>query len=509
MVGQRPLEPSILVRIQAPQHATVFLRDPFSFVSCRLRGLGTQTFQISEYFPGFTMNLKPIIAFIILVVIVVGGCWIYWHFVAPKEKVNTPEAKPTQEKEDEIIGAELLVKCEQTNSFLEKTKCFTDIFKEGVSEKLCERFYYNQDKEDCYLGAAIAKRNKELCREKSGVSGSVCESLVIAETEEGTPKEQLANCKNNFNCYSYIFREKQYNEALCGEIEQSDSCYYGAVIAKKDPALCDKIKNKNEKERCYLYIATIQKNESFCEKVSGMYGDICYSEVARAKKDTTLCEKIKSLDNLSMLEKKKEMCYGLVAIAKGDESLCGNIKIKPVKDDCYASIAIAKRDEKLCEKGGYKKDTCYRDIALIKLDQKLCEKAGGSKDICYFQIAKLKADEKLCEETGGKKNTCYLDIAIYKGDSTICEKFKGEDKDGCYYAVAISNGDENLCKKAGEAKNMCYIDVAVANKDETLCEKLEYDKDFCYYQLARTKRDERLCEKTGKFKEKCYKFLRK
>lgn len=423
------------------------------------------------------MNKKisfPIVIIIIVVCAVLVGGIVVWQYLKTSEK----EFGAMEINKE----AEQLVKCILLNDYLEKIKCFSSIFEEeGYDKNLCERFYWDPEKEDCYTGMAIAKKDEELCKDSA-----LCEALVMVAKGKEVPEEQFAKCGGDIFCYKYIFEEKGYNEILCGKIEKAeekDYCYSAAAEVKKDEVLCLKINDEEIRLFCYIGVGTA--DETLCKKLRDKIRPdlekICYYSVAKAKKDEKICEEIR-------WEIEKDYCYRIVAIAKEDETLCQNIERENIEaecyDDVYREVAISKKDETLCEKVKYKKGFCYEELALVKLDPKLCEKIED-KGFCYLKLAKLKTDESLCEKAGDEKNLCFIELAIYKGDSTLCEKIKGEDKDICYARVASSNEDETLCEKAGSLKESCYMSIATIKKDEALCEK------------------------AGNFKEKCYQYLKK
>ena len=232
--------------------------------------------------------------------------------------------------------------------------CYNLIFKERkYSEALCGEI--NEEyKWICYMGAAMAKKNENLCNMIEGEK----------EIEAGT----LA--KNT--CYIRVAIAKK-DGAVCEKIEAEnrDECYATTADEIADITLCEEIQQEFNRSDCYMKLIEGTEDPELCSKIlEGQWRDVCFTEIAKNKKDEGPCEKVA----------KKDSCYLDIAIETEDESICENAG--QLKDACYGYIASQKKDELLCEKitgGDSVRGICYLNVAWAKKDLTLCEKVKTEK----------------------------------------------------------------------------------------------------------------------------------
>ena len=305
----------------------------------------------------------------------------------------------------------------------EEIKCLADIFKKDYGEDLCARFKEDIISENnlegaCYAGLAAAKGDEGLCSEKGGDFSYVCDVLIAGAKNEVTPEQHLSKCLFDVKCYASIFSEKGYSETACDKVTKKEDCYTGAAVNKKDESICSKIKDVSEKSICYSYVAEAKGDEKLCVEAAKIYKgfviDSCYEEVAITKKDPAACEKLSNADD-------KGYCYVMLAAIEQDQSFCLKTEGEN-KDMCYVGAAIVKEDEKLCGESGSSEPLCQTMLALAKLDETLCAGAGSQMDNCYLYLARLKAEEKICENSGVEKDACYSSLAAIKKDKSFCAK---------------------------------------------------------------------------------------
>lgn len=327
---------------------------------------------------------------------------------------NSEKGKAISEEE----ALKQLIKCKKTfliyNPYANTTDlvlCHAKVFEQGYEggKDLCSRLENLNDLGSgfCYAGMAVAKNDENICKEKSGdpYTSSICEAIIAAKNNKGTPKDQLSACEDP-GCFSYIFKEKGFDGSLCSEMETPDiqsTCYYGLALAKLDETLCSKVDLKNIysssedgfKSLCYYTVAAAKKDASLCDKAvdQKLFADneSCYAAVAVSTNNSDLCEKVSGSSSL--------FCFISVAAGSEDESLCA----KAPQSNCYSLVAQTKEDESLCKEDGL----CYEDLAVLKLDENLCEKAGYNARSCYSLLEELKDDKNLCEKSGTSKDNCY------------------------------------------------------------------------------------------------------
>lgn len=424
------------------------------------------------------------VTIVFLLALAIGGI-VFWQY----PEIRSSEREITEVDEE----VEQYIECMLIKGSFERIECFNNMFEEKeYNSNICERGgydtnhgLYKYEEECCYVGAAIAEQNEELC-DKAGDESSLCRALVAIE--KGDLEEEIVQCEKLISfdknkCYRYIFEKTDRNEALCEKlISDRDVCYFEVGETRKEEKLCLNINDEILKRNCLISAGSL--DESLCEELSNSskVEEInCYYSFAILKKDKQICENIEyKLD--------RENCRRTLSISSAmdqeDEEACENIDDYWDKNRCYKTIAISKEDEKLCKKAGGEEDSCFSEMSFVKMNKKLCDKTGDDKDDCYSLWARMEVDEELCEKTG-------------------------DEKDNCYYWMASIKEDIALCKKTNELEDYCYINMAAIIGDETICEELTDSRGDCYYNVAIAKEDPMLCEKAGQFKIFCDRHFEK
>lgn len=428
--------------------------------------------------------LTPLAIIIIIVFVVfVGGTAIWQYLEILKEKTPVLKLGEKSKKLEEIKNPELnvreqLAKCAEVTEFpiIKKIKCYKNIFKKReYSEELCENIN-REERDACYFGAALAKKDKTLCRKVIGTSG-FCYTPASLEREKN---KSLCRDRGILNYTGGLTAaaQRRVSSGLAEELVSLDKSDCETLVDSTELSFEDQMAQGN-----FLFLF----DSDLFNK-----GDYNYNE--------SLCEKV------SVQESRYE-CYMMMALARENETLCE--KAGEAKKVCYAEVAVAKKDETLCEKTGEIREPCYEAVAMAKADENLCKKTGEEEiDFCNMYVATIKKDEVLCEKIRSEylRNVCYMDIAKAKKDESICER--AEDRASCYTELAIIKNAETLCEKAEELKGRCYEGLAEINGDETICEKAGDDRGICYYYLATTEEKRSLCEKADQLKSRCYDYFK-
>jgi len=172
-------------------------------------------------------------------------------------------------------------------------KCIIDLAKTQMDEKNCDlikedassygRNYALFDRDLCFLGVAIAKKD-----------GSLCSRIVDAFYKSNC--ESTVSNKSNYSI--------QYCDSVGNDNSAKDLCLAELAANLKDASICGKISGSAAalvKPQCYAKVAMATDDVSICDN-SGSVRDWCYLYLAELKKDSSLCDNVpKSMQNDCML----------------------------------------------------------------------------------------------------------------------------------------------------------------------------------------------------------------
>lgn len=206
-------------------------------------------------------------------------------------------------------------------------------------------------------------------------------------------------------------------------------CVANKAEEVNDFKICEKIKQQDERNKCYYGVAYNNNSQQSCEEIDSQYNaggpysrDDCYYNMFLKwdLKDKALCYKISS-------PKIKNNCLTSVAGNTGDESLCQSEELNDkdkqrCRDKIARSSALLKKDQTLCENikssatGASMKDYCYLDVvteADIK-EAEVCQKIDDDylSYLCFVDVAKSLKNIGICdnllssENSGFGKNEC-------------------------------------------------------------------------------------------------------
>lgn len=144
-----------------------------------------------------------------------------------------------------------------------------------------------------------------------------------------------------------------------------NNCYIKAAMRNNDENYCKILEGKyaglgfeNLMESCYRQLAAMNKDYSYCDKLTGSGMDVakelCYTAVASIKDDQEVCGKLTDGDS----------CYLHLSIIKKDPKLCGFIKYQDHKKECFW------RHENAKNSFGEKRLSC--DLLFNQKDKDLC-----------------------------------------------------------------------------------------------------------------------------------------
>jgi hypothetical protein len=200
------------------------------------------------------------------------------------------------------------------------------------------------------------------------------------------------------------------NFSICEELLYFDrECYEKVFVLTKNISelLCKSFSDYEPKSACYVRLAEVKKNASFCENAGGSYQE-CSWKLAKLLKNPDLCNQIEA-------ECEKYQCF---ADASGDISYCKKVTDAPEKMACYAKL---QKNVSAC--GMYSSEygeilyvpQCLYDLAKITKDISLCWNITKS-DVRWICLADLGATEEVCNkaETQFWKDFCLVEVLINK-----------------------------------------------------------------------------------------------
>ena len=121
-----------------------------------------------------------------------------------------------------------------------------------------------------------------------------------------------------------------------------DMCYLVFAYEKDDVAICKKIKIPDFQGSCFSAMAVKTQNSSLCEEAPALARDRCFSDVANELNEgTALCEKIKD-------QNQKDNCLANYASRTKDSAVCRKISRQDARDSCFINSAFSANDYSLC-----------------------------------------------------------------------------------------------------------------------------------------------------------------
>jgi len=260
----------------------------------------------------------------------------------------------------------------------QKIECYSGVYKKifedgGDVISICGNLDEKTEiGSECYLQAAIAKKDPSYCK-KATWSSDEC-------------YKQLAEIKKDILICDSISSEA--NKYLC---------YVSVNPASQDPLICDRLGYYDyKKASCIRDIAVAKMDTNICDAIVGYQKTDCYKNVAEAKLDYSICDEID--DSFSAGADSKLMCY--LSIAEKTQNMYICRRMTRGQPNCYVSVAKGKQDESMCDNIAsvitfdttedliQSQDSCYDYVAEAKNDISICDKISDTKtkDSCYGSV---------------------------------------------------------------------------------------------------------------------------
>lgn len=178
--------------------------------------------------------------------------------------------------------------------------CYTHCGKENESECKTE--------ESKKSGCISLSEGSNCLYNLTGICYNNCEKNDLLEAAEGSGLKGLLNCcirissvcdkmkdDDRDNCY-YEFALERENFDLCNEIKSNLIKTICLAVKDKRKEICALISDVIQKDKCFLGIAIVKRDERICEGITrNDIRDKCYYDLARKKDDYSLCYKIMDL----------------------------------------------------------------------------------------------------------------------------------------------------------------------------------------------------------------------
>lgn len=230
---------------------------------------------------------------------------------------------------------------------------FSDSFDDWT---ICNLFFVETRKQDCYYDMGIKTNNFDACRAVDDTSReNVCIQTVALATEQEN----------------------------CNEIPDKalrDECF--EEFAKENPQVefCEDVVDTDSQNNCYKDVAVANLDDTICDLIAEKFSDVqtsCYSEIANQTNEVKTCDKI-----YATKFNERDDCFNNVAQSTLNYEACEYIHFGEHYVSCFSSIALAVDDFGVCEKtqtdffiglGFNPKFGCYKDFAVAKGSPVLCE----------------------------------------------------------------------------------------------------------------------------------------
>ena len=211
------------------------------------------------------------------------------------------------------------------------------------------------------------------------------------------------------------------------QYKNGNPCFRAYVNNEGDVSLCDKTRDLEWRNICYIRLSKSTDDHSICGKItfSQEYKEACYENHLGEGNTLDLCNNLNEPKN-------KEKCYYYYAVSSEDSSYCEKASSDGARShtisSCYSKIASSTGEISLCEKTRFP-NQCYPSVALKREDPSICENSEFSdeKYWCRAMITKDISDCDMIKDDSPytlvwNRASCYANLATIKNDKSICDK---------------------------------------------------------------------------------------
>jgi hypothetical protein len=281
---------------------------------------------------------------------------------------------------------------------------------------------------------------------------------ICADIGEGSGYGNQAKCIGEIAI-------SQKNVALCHNLapQDIDACYDYYAIAYRDESICDKISGLGGNGQSYNCAGGVFGGV-FCSTIDRRYDRYqCLENVAIVKNDSAICGKITGDDDA------KNVCLGAVT---RNLSICKEVKRDDLHWLCgvgimnliYEDTANAQNNYSICSDLGssrytefgsygamYEKLSCLEKISVERNDTSACSY------LYNLSTYDLSRDYEFCS-----KEPNITEMAVKQKDVSVCKELLRSSgtilEDHCKLKVAIETGNVKICLLILEDSyvNECY-----------------------------------------------------
>ncbi|MFH1712956.1 MAG: hypothetical protein ABH896_02095 [Candidatus Jacksonbacteria bacterium] len=229
-----------------------------------------------------TFNPKLAFAFLFILIIVVGGFFVYLNYSIKKFEIVNITPSNNEHGLNQLLSIE---KCE-TSKY--KQACYNDLAKQLGSVEICEDKITDEDlKRDCYLGVAKATLDDGICA-KMGNMDFFCYSIIVQTQPAG--KMAPALCKKIIDIANATLPTTENRAKLDLYSREIRDCYTSVAKATGELSYCKAIPPENDQNYCYERMAEFLKNDlSICNQISSdVRKNDCYLSLIKEQPD--LCQ---------------------------------------------------------------------------------------------------------------------------------------------------------------------------------------------------------------------------
>jgi hypothetical protein len=203
------------------------------------------------------------------------------------------------------------------------SSCNSSDTESGASE--CDQYKTVGATESCIINAAITSMDPSICRQSNS---NFCYSIMWREFADESICQEIEDPETKDRCYNYIAGVEK-NVEVCDKVleqKQKDSCIISVARTTQDISLCHQISDISIKDNC-LSIYYPNRNVESCIVISDeVTRDYCAINIAVEGRNYGLCD--------SMEQPLRDSCYLAVATNYGDTEKCNSILTPNVRNNC-------------------------------------------------------------------------------------------------------------------------------------------------------------------------------
>jgi len=285
-------------------------------------------------------------------------------------------------------------------------------------------------------------------------------------------------------------------DVYCEKITEQDlrdSCFRKVGLVTGIADTCGKIgENQDYRDECYKYSAEKNSEQETCALVlDSVMRDACYLKVADLLNDNSFCDKVST--RLTEEGHNRDLCILAAANVTGDQ--CAQMLGEVDRAACFARATNIPNLEVNCD--------AFSDSNSIANCKKWVVKYSGDVSTCYELDSAETATcisgavdgnvtLTMCQTITGfyidTRNTCYKKLALQENDESYCDNVSGSSQIrlACQTDVAVAKLDKTICPTRTDARDDCISKIALATKNFSTCESISTDRSYinCFTDIA-------------------------